>query len=59
MQSTSELVAQLSENLPQYMTIDLSEHEQKVKREQGLTSQAQNEAVIFVPSFLAHKAAKV
>lgn len=45
-QSTSELVAQLSENLPQYMTFDLSEHEQKVKREQELATQAQNDALI-------------
>ncbi|MFH4975363.1 hypothetical protein AB6A40_002072 [Gnathostoma spinigerum] len=40
-QSTSELVAELSENLPQYLAIDLSEHEEKVKREQRrLTTEA-------------------
>uniref|UniRef100_A0A914D2Q7 TFIIS N-terminal domain-containing protein n=1 Tax=Acrobeloides nanus TaxID=290746 RepID=A0A914D2Q7_9BILA len=33
-QSTTELVAQLSENLPQHMAIDLSAHEKRVKQEQ-------------------------
>lgn len=42
-QPTSELVAQLSENLPRYMAINLSERESQLKREQDQQSQAQQQ----------------
>uniref|UniRef100_A0A914S6J3 TFIIS N-terminal domain-containing protein n=1 Tax=Parascaris equorum TaxID=6256 RepID=A0A914S6J3_PAREQ len=42
-QPTSELVAQLSENLPRYMAINLSERESQLKREQDQQSQTIDE----------------